>query len=93
MTSDAPTPAGPQQSQFSVSATAGFAIACAAFLIAFTAGLFPAVLVGVLGLIVSIWGCTDRTRRGRPFAIAGIVIASAAIAQGLLETLLSGGHG
>jgi energy-coupling factor transporter transmembrane protein EcfT len=63
----------------------GFVLGLVA-LVLFAAG--PVALgVGVLGLVASITGYADRIRRGRGFAVAGIVLCGVAIVLGLLSVL------
>jgi hypothetical protein len=76
------TPAKAAINPFSV---LGFVLGLVA-LVLLTTG--PAALgIGVLGLVASLGGYADRVRRGRGFAVAGIVISGAAILFGLLGVL------
>lgn len=60
----------------------GFVLALVSAVI-FASGIF-AVGVGALGLVASIMGYADKVRRGRGFAVAGIVVSGVAILVGLL---------
>lgn len=72
-------PAGPR---FSGIAITGFVLACASLLLSSLGVL--GILLGVFGLIMSIGGYADKKRRGRGFAVAGIIVACVGIALSIL---------
>jgi hypothetical protein len=68
----------------------GFVLSLVTLVLSFSG--FVAIGLGVLGLVASIGGYRDRTRRGRGLAVAGIVIAPFAIlvAAGFMLRSLNG---
>ena len=72
-----PPPAPAVQPKFSGISIAAFVLACVG-LLAFATGPVGFIL-DVLAVIFSIAGLADRTRRGRGFAAAGIIIATAGL--------------
>lgn len=72
---------------FSGISIAGFILSCVGFVFAATSVL--GILLGLFGLIVSIGGYADKTRRGRGLAVAGIIVGASAITLAVLLLLRS----